>query len=116
MAAFDGAFLDFEAFAKDHCGYCGEGFPNYPEPNWELRLEHLVTTHKAWNCNQAKKFFRDDHFRKHLKHSHAGKSGEWTKVVENACMKDEDPIQPTQVKSSVADSQIPEDAQRESSE
>jgi hypothetical protein len=47
--------------------------------------------HKFGECNQAKKFFRADHFRQHLKHSHAGTSGKWTNMLENACMKDEPP-------------------------
>jgi hypothetical protein len=45
--------------------------------------------HKFGECNQSKKFFRADHFRQHLKHSHAGTSGKWTNMLENACMKDE---------------------------
>ncbi|KAF2840751.1 hypothetical protein M501DRAFT_930299 [Patellaria atrata CBS 101060] len=71
----------------DVCGYCGEDFPN--PPNWEARAEHLNHVHKFGECNQAKKFFRADHFRQHLKHSHAGTSGKWTNMLENACMKDE---------------------------
>ena len=47
------------------------------------------TYHKFRECNHAKKFFRADHFRQHLKHSHAGTSGKWTNMLENACMKDE---------------------------
>lgn len=49
--------------------------------------------HKFGECNQAKKFFRADHFRQHLKHSHAGTSGKWTNMLENACMRDEPPPQ-----------------------
>jgi hypothetical protein len=45
--------------------------------------------HKFGECNNAKKFYRADHFRQHLKHSHAGTSGKWTNILENACMKDE---------------------------
>ncbi|KAI9754263.1 MAG: hypothetical protein M4579_004794 [Chaenotheca gracillima] len=71
----------------DVCGYCGEAF-SCP-PNWEARYEHLNTIHKYNECNQSKKFFRADHFRQHLKHSHAGTSGKWTNQLENACMKDE---------------------------
>jgi hypothetical protein len=74
---------------SDACGYCGEEFPNLPQPNWDRRLEHLHNAHKFGECNQAKKFFRADHFRQHLKHSHAGTSGKWTNMLENACMKDE---------------------------
>jgi hypothetical protein len=75
--------------AADVCGYCGEEFPN--PANWETRSDHLNHVHKFGECNQAKKFFRADHFRQHLKHSHAGTSGKWTNMLENACMKDEPP-------------------------
>jgi len=40
-------------------------------------------------CNHAKKLFRVEHFKQHLKHSHVGIIGEWTVELENACMKDE---------------------------
>ncbi|KAI6871035.1 hypothetical protein KC338_g2023 [Hortaea werneckii] len=73
----------------DTCGYCGEEFPNPPQ--WAVRADHLNRVHKFGECNQAKKFFRADHFRQHLKHSHAGTSGKWTNTLENACMKDEPP-------------------------
>jgi hypothetical protein len=76
----------------DSCGYCGQEFIN--PPNWEERVEHLNHVHKFGECNQSKKFFRADHFRQHLKHSHAGTSGKWTNQLENACMKDEPPPQP----------------------
>ncbi|RMY07472.1 hypothetical protein D0867_09333 [Hortaea werneckii] len=73
----------------DICGYCGEEFSNPPQ--WAIRADHLNRVHKFGECNQAKKFFRADHFRQHLKHSHAGTSGKWTNTLENACMKDEPP-------------------------
>lgn len=75
----------------DTCGYCGDEFPNFPQPDWERRFEHLTTVHKFGECNNSKKFYRADHFRQHLKHSHAGTSGKWTNILENACMKDEPP-------------------------
>lgn len=59
------------------------------EQDWEVRIGHLQEEHKFGECNQAKKFFRADHFRQHLKHSHAGTSGKWTNMLENSCMKDE---------------------------
>ncbi|KAF7509821.1 hypothetical protein GJ744_007332 [Endocarpon pusillum] len=74
----------------DACGYCGEEFSNFPR-DWEARFDHLTNVHKFGECNQTKKFFRADHFRQHLKHSHAGTSGKWTNMLENACMKDEPP-------------------------
>ncbi|MCJ1336799.1 hypothetical protein MMC09_002077 [Bachmanniomyces sp. S44760] len=74
------------------CGYCGERFPN--DHDWDTRIAHLTNVHKFAECNQGKKFFRADHFRQHLKHSHAGTSGKWTNMLENACMKEEPPITP----------------------
>lgn len=88
----------------DSCGYCGEEFLRTgissptasghqvaiaTEQDWEIRIVHLQEMHKFRECNHAKKFFRADHFRQHLKHSHAGTSGKWTNMLENACMKDE---------------------------
>ena len=54
-----------------------------------------MVVHKFGECNKSKKFFRADHFRQHLKHSHAGTSGKWTNMLENACIKDEPPIDDT---------------------
>ncbi|KAI2632127.1 hypothetical protein GGR54DRAFT_19392 [Hypoxylon sp. NC1633] len=87
----------------DTCGYCGEDFerhggigrPRHPtDQDWEDRLRHLQEVHKFRECNSSKKFYRADHFRQHLKHSHAGTSGKWTNMLENACMLDEEPPQP----------------------
>lgn len=88
----------------DTCGYCGEDFPRSgissscgsspplaiaTDNDWHLRIQHLQEVHKFGECNHAKKFFRADHFRQHLKHSHAGTSGKWTNILESSCMKDE---------------------------
>ncbi|KAL8718717.1 MAG: hypothetical protein Q9225_004181 [Loekoesia sp. 1 TL-2023] len=75
--------------AADVCGYCGKEFSNEPQPDWNDRIAHLTNTHKFGECNQSKKFFRADHFRQHLKHSHHGSSGKWTNMLEGACMKEE---------------------------
>jgi len=86
----------------DTCGYCGKDFertgPADPvngrmatESDWADRVQHLTDTHKFRECNSSKKFFRADHFRQHLKHSHAGSSGKWTNMLENACMIEEEP-------------------------
>lgn len=77
--------------SHDVCGYCGKEFPNFPHQDWEQRFEHLTNVHKFGECNRAKKFFRADHFRQHLKHSHTGTSGKWTSILENSCVKDEYP-------------------------
>jgi hypothetical protein len=73
--------------AADVCGYCGEEFPN--PADWEARLKHLNHVHRSGECNQAKRFFRLDHFRQHLTHSHAGTSGRWTKLLGKDWMREE---------------------------
>jgi hypothetical protein len=78
--------------ATDICGYCGDEFSN--PADWNHRRDHVLQTHKFGECNQAKKFFRADHFRQHLKHSHAGTSGKWTNMLETTCMRDEPLPQP----------------------
>ncbi|KAK4551967.1 hypothetical protein LTR86_010759 [Recurvomyces mirabilis] len=85
----EAAFHQTSVTSSDVCGYCGDEFSNPPQ--WDIRAEHLNSAHKFGECNQAKKFFRADHFRQHLKHSHAGTSGKWTNLLETACMKDEPP-------------------------
>ena len=72
----------------DLCGYCGDEFSNSPI-DWEARQQHLVSQHKFGECNRAKKFYRADHFRQHLKHSHGGKTGKHTNALEQRCAKDE---------------------------
>ncbi|EAW10174.1 putative C2H2 finger domain protein [Aspergillus clavatus NRRL 1] len=93
--------------SHDTCGYCGEEFPNYPQPDWDRRFEHLTSVHKFGECNNGKKFYRADHFRQHLKHSHAGTSGKWTNVLENACMKEEAPLDQNTTDSGGAGSTAP---------
>lgn len=64
------------------------------DQDWEDRIRHLQDVHKFRECNSSKKFYRADHFRQHLKHSHAGTSGKWTNMLENACMMEEEPAVP----------------------
>ncbi|KAH9907840.1 hypothetical protein F4778DRAFT_450038 [Xylariomycetidae sp. FL2044] len=89
----------------DTCGYCGEEFArsgtggqprtrHTTEQDWDERHRHLQEVHKFRECNSSKKFYRADHFRQHLKHSHAGTSGKWTNLLENSCMMEEDPPVP----------------------
>lgn len=81
----------------DTCGYCGEDFVRSgagmagmqaTEKDWEERLNHATEVHKFRECNASKKFYRADHFRQHLKHSHASTSGRWTNALESVCMTD----------------------------
>ena len=58
----------------DVCGYCGEKFSNIPR-DWEIRIEYLPNCINLENAIKQKKFFRADHLRQHLKHSHASASG-----------------------------------------
>ncbi|KAI1079054.1 hypothetical protein F5B20DRAFT_545987 [Whalleya microplaca] len=103
------AFSDYEnAFQEsisqpgtaDTCGYCGADFPrsggdgthsHTDENDKRDRVRHLKTVHKFGECNLAKKFYRRDHFRQHLKHSHAATSGRWMNLLENSCMTEEEP-------------------------
>ncbi|KAJ5686427.1 hypothetical protein N7536_009046 [Penicillium majusculum] len=62
--------------------------------DWDRRFEHLTTIHKFSKCNNMKKFYRVDHFRQHLKYTHTGTRGEWTNILETACMKEEQPVEP----------------------
>ncbi|KAI2642341.1 hypothetical protein GGS21DRAFT_301160 [Xylaria nigripes] len=105
LTGFDKAFHEStnRPGEADTCGYCGEEFgrsggaarSQHPtEHDWDERLRHLQEVHKFRECNSSKKFYRADHFRQHLKHSHAGTSGKWTNMLENACMLDEPPPQP----------------------
>ncbi|OHE93890.1 hypothetical protein CORC01_10789 [Colletotrichum orchidophilum] len=105
LNGYDRAFHDStnRPGEADYCGYCGEEFPrngrgpgasaprHATDQDWEERIRHLQEVHKFRECNSSKKFFRADHFRQHLKHSHAGISGIWTNMLENACMLDENP-------------------------
>ncbi|KAK3486760.1 uncharacterized protein B0T23DRAFT_324982 [Neurospora hispaniola] len=105
LQTYDRAFHDSSTRPgeADTCGYCGEEFARTgrnaagifaSEQDWEDRIRHLQDVHKFRECNASKKFFRADHFRQHLKHSHAGTSGKWTNMLENACMMDEGPAVP----------------------
>ncbi|KAH9995010.1 hypothetical protein F4779DRAFT_631719 [Xylariaceae sp. FL0662B] len=85
--------------AADTCGYCGADFPrtggdgicrHTNENDRRERLRHLRIIHKYGECNLAKKFYRADHFRQHLKHSHGATSGKWMNLVENVCMTEEE--------------------------
>ena len=94
----------------DICGYCGHEFPrsgigtgkdissggivpkHATKQDWDERTRHLQDVHKFGECNAFKKFYRCDHFRQHVKHSHAGTSGKWANMLENACRVDEGPI------------------------
>ncbi|KAG6040975.1 hypothetical protein E4U41_006365 [Claviceps citrina] len=111
LSAYDRAFHDSTSRPgeADSCGYCGDEFPRsgrVPGPaapsaglvpmhatdqDWDERIRHLQEVHKFRECNSSKKFYRADHFRQHLKHSHAGTSGKWTNILENACMLEEGP-------------------------
>lgn len=94
--------------SHDIYGYCGEEFPNFPQADWNRRFEHLTTIHNFGEYNTTKKFYCADHFRQHLKYSHAGTTGEWTDVLETACMKEGQPAEARSV--SVSRASIPESA------
>ncbi|KAH8677642.1 hypothetical protein BX600DRAFT_430977 [Xylariales sp. PMI_506] len=105
VAGYDKAFHEStnRPGESDTCGYCGEEFARsggagrarHPtDQDWDDRHRHLQEVHKFRECNSSKKFYRADHFRQHLKHSHSGTSGKWTNMLETACMIEEEPPQP----------------------
>ncbi|EWZ78357.1 hypothetical protein FOXG_12463 [Fusarium oxysporum f. sp. lycopersici 4287] len=111
LSGYDRAFHDSanRPGEADICGYCGGEFPrsgrvpntgvatggdaprHATDQDWQERIKHLQEVHKFRECRSSSKFFRADHFRRHIKHSHAGTSGKWTNMLENACMLEEDP-------------------------
>ncbi|KAI0860218.1 hypothetical protein F4860DRAFT_223880 [Xylaria cubensis] len=70
-----------EASAGDDRNLLAEGI-------WDARLRHLKDAHKFGDCNTSKKFYRADHFRQHLRHSHAAVLGDGTGQLEAVCMKE----------------------------
>ncbi len=60
------------------------------QEDWEERISHLENVHKFGACDQSKIFVCADNFRRHINHSHAGTSGQWTNALENACMRKEE--------------------------
>ena len=77
------------ALSNDICAFCGQAFPNGPSRDWLARDWHLTNVHRFGKCDHAQKHFRSDYFRNHLKYSHAAVIGEWTDLLETACMKHE---------------------------
>ncbi|KAI0109046.1 hypothetical protein GGR51DRAFT_514136 [Nemania sp. FL0031] len=77
------------------CCYCGisisessmrnDGGPP-AEGIWDARLQHLKDAHRFGECITSKQFYRADHFRQHLKHSHAAIVGDGTSHLETICL------------------------------
>lgn len=88
QAAFHSSNTNGSSSSHDACGFCGQEFPN-TEIDWSDRFAHLASEHRFGECNLSKKFYRADHFRQHLKHSHGGKSGKWTNILEANCLREE---------------------------
>ncbi len=86
-----------EAYAFSSCGFCGQEFRRsgvdapLTDAESEQLLAHMQATHAFGECTKAKKFYREDLFRQHLKTSHAAESGKWIKFLEKACRADEPP-------------------------
>lgn len=94
------ALSDPDKTTTDTCGYCGQEFSNQPADRNE-RADHLIRVHNFGQCCSDKKFFRADHFRQHLQHSHAAKSGKWLNVLEKTCESEEVPHEYTTYSQSV---------------
>ncbi|RYC57136.1 hypothetical protein CHU98_g9070 [Xylaria longipes] len=95
-AGYVHAFRRSSAQAGDDatCCYCGinisEKYDGNPQAEgiWDTRLMHLKDAHKFGECNTSKQFYRADHFRQHLKHSHAAVFGDGTSHLEAVGMKE----------------------------
>lgn len=97
LSGYDRAFSESNIHPGqcDTCGFCGDDFSRSgqgdgqtkytTDQDWDERIRHLQESHNFGNCNATKKFFRADHFRQHLKHSHTGVGGKWTATLELAC-------------------------------
>ena len=66
----------------DECGFCGARFANGPHLDLQARIQHLEQVHHSDQCKRQRIFYRLDHFRQHLRHSHATTTGPWTRIVE----------------------------------
>ncbi|KAI0555638.1 hypothetical protein F4679DRAFT_519291 [Xylaria curta] len=102
-AGYTHAFRRSSAQAGDNttCCYCGVEVSEtsarddgnlLAEGIWDARLRHLKDVHKFGECNISKKFYRADHFRQHLRHSHAAVLGDGTSQLEAVCMKEVAPL------------------------
>ncbi|MCJ1460013.1 hypothetical protein MMC28_010392 [Mycoblastus sanguinarius] len=76
------------ASAADICGYCGEVFTNFPDPDWSARISHLIHTHNFGECDEVY-FTSIEEFRLHLKSDHDGTHGQWSIALENVCIQEE---------------------------
>ncbi|KAI3391833.1 hypothetical protein diail_6710 [Diaporthe ilicicola] len=101
LGSYDRAFSESKVKPgqADTCGFCGEDFDRTgttkysryaSDEDWDERVLHLQEHHRFRECNSSKKFYRVDHFRQHLKHSHASKQGRWIDTLEASCMLEED--------------------------
>lgn len=79
---------DPQNLATITCGFCGEEFLKC-SLTWHKRIDHLTNVHKFGECNLEKKFYRADHFRQHLQHSHAGTSKKWMKALIGTSQREE---------------------------
>ena len=68
----------------DECGYCGMRFANWPGPDLPARSQHLEQIHHFDRCNRDHTFYRADHLKQHLRHSHASEEGRWLDIIRNA--------------------------------
>lgn len=102
LSTYDRLFYDSKSQKgqADTCGYCGVDFhrtattkyARYPsDEDWDKRITHIQDHHKFRECNTSKKFYRADHFRQHLKHSHAAVLGDWMDKLEESRRQEEIP-------------------------
>ncbi|RSL80822.1 hypothetical protein CEP51_006317 [Fusarium floridanum] len=84
----------------DICTYCGTEFPRsggetspgawaerqVTDEDWAERIKHVHEAHKFHECDLAKRFYRADHQKQHLRYSHFCKDGIWLDSLVRMCM------------------------------
>lgn len=68
----------------NYCRLCGHEFSDN-DVDWKARFAHLQSAHRYKQCDTAKRFWRADHFRQHLKYRHGIKDGLRMRDLEEDC-------------------------------
>ena len=81
-----------EKWVGDICGYCGRSFARSLN-GWNARRKHVVELHKFGDCGRYK-YFRLDHYRRHLAKFHGAVAGTWTYLISESARIDQPPFEP----------------------
>lgn len=79
------------------CGFCGATFRKSSDTDWTWRKKHCSDIHRWDECDRDKQFYRADHFRQHLKHTHLAVPGWWSDRLERSARRDAQGPQTTDI-------------------